>query len=345
MSIKKAVPLLWRYLVVVFTSCLLATVISHSHAHAAEAGNDYGSAGPYKFRVTEAVWTDAARKRDIPVRIESPTDAAKETKWPVVLFSHGLGGTREGGIYWGEHWASHGYVVVHMQHAGSDDALWKGKGPVQAVTSAKAGMSMENLKLRIDDVHFVIDEIARRAKAGEASFAAADPSRIGMSGHSFGAQTTLAVGGQQNPFVKVNGVADARITSLIAFSPNARNKIGLEKQFGEITRPFFSVTGTRDGAILGDDTKPEDRTLPYRNMPAGDKYLAVFKDGDHMVFGGHVLGARRPVTPRDGEIQREVKAATLAFWDATLKGSDAARKWLQVDFKSTLGEGDRFEWK
>ena len=39
----------------------------------------------------------------------------------VVLFSHGLGGSREGSAYLGEHWAARGYVVVLLQHPGSDD--------------------------------------------------------------------------------------------------------------------------------------------------------------------------------------------------------------------------------
>src|SRR5256885_814593 len=82
------------------------------------------------------------------------------------------------------------YLVVQMQHAGSDEALWKGKTPAEIPSAMKAGMTLQNLLSRIGDVHFAIDEIARRTKAGEGPFARADADRIGMSGHSFGAQTT-----------------------------------------------------------------------------------------------------------------------------------------------------------
>jgi hypothetical protein len=77
-------------------------------------------------------------------------------------------------------------------------------------------------------------------------------------------------------------------------------------------------------------------------MPPPGKHLVVFDGGDHMVFGGHVL--RRPATPRDAEIQEDVKAITLAFWDAYLKGDAGARDWLAGDgVRSILAAGDRYE--
>src|SRR5258708_34347658 len=60
--------------------------------------------------------------RQIPLRVYLP-----ETKSaaPVVLFSHGLGGSRESNAFMGDHWAARGYVAVFMQHSGSDDAVWR----------------------------------------------------------------------------------------------------------------------------------------------------------------------------------------------------------------------------
>ena len=66
---------------------------------------------------------DATRNRDLPVRVYLPTNTTPE---PVVLFSHGLGGTRAGSVFLGEHWAARGYVAVFLQHPGSDDSVWKG---------------------------------------------------------------------------------------------------------------------------------------------------------------------------------------------------------------------------
>ena len=233
-----------------------------------------------------------------------------------------------------------------MQHPGSDESLWKGVAARDIAVSMKAGMTFTNLALRVGDVHFVIDEVLRRAALGETPFANADPKRLGMSGHSFGAQTTLATVGQKPPLSDGQSGLDSRISAAIAFSPNARNKTNLARQFGDIKLPFFSITGSDDGSILGDGTKPEHRRLPYENMEPGQKYLAVFDGGDHMVFGGHAFGQHRPETVRDKEIQASVMAGTLAYWNATLKQDIAARRWLeQGGYRAAIGSKDTFEQK
>src|SRR6185369_13262736 len=83
-------------------------------------------AGPFAVAVTRYDWVDAARNnRPVPVKIYAPEKGAGP--FPVIVFSHGLGGSREAYEYLGRHWASHGYVVAHVQHEGSDDQVWKGK--------------------------------------------------------------------------------------------------------------------------------------------------------------------------------------------------------------------------
>ena len=44
---------------------------------------------------------------------------------PMLLFSHGLGCTRAGSVFLGDHWAARCYVAVFLQHPGSEDTLWK----------------------------------------------------------------------------------------------------------------------------------------------------------------------------------------------------------------------------
>lgn len=357
-SLVKWLPLAWKYLLVVATSCSLAFLISQFGAHAAEAtpasaakaGPDYAAPGSRAVTTVDATWRDDKRKRDVPVRIFTPAPAEAKgesvARDPVILFSHGLGGNRDGGKLWAAHWASHGYVVVALQHPGSDDSLWKGRAAGEVETGLKSGMTLTNLGLRVGDVHFAIDEIVRRAGAGDEAFRNADAKRIGMSGHSFGAQTTLAVSGQKWPGLAGQSGLDLRIAAAVAFSPNARNKLNLARQFGDISLPFFSITGTRDGSILGDGTRYEDRMTPFEHMPVGCKYLVVFDEGDHMVFGGHELGGRRKETARDRDIQRAVKAGTLAFWNATLRGDEAAGQWLSAGgFKAVLHERDLFAAK
>ena len=78
----------------------------------------WAKAGPFAVETASFDWTDAARNREVPVKIYYPKDGAGTC--PLIVFSHGLGGSREGYEYLGRHWASHGYVSVHVQHKGSD---------------------------------------------------------------------------------------------------------------------------------------------------------------------------------------------------------------------------------
>ncbi|MCA3026986.1 MAG: hypothetical protein ING66_00185 [Rhodocyclaceae bacterium] len=356
MTMRKAMPILWRYMLVVATSCLLAFFISRegraATTPAPAASASYESAGLYKVESVDEAWDDQARKRKLPVRVLFPASGQPEstTKFPVVVFSHGLGGSSGAGKLWGEHWASHGYIVVHVQHPGSDESIWKDKPVAQVEASLKSAKTMTNLGLRVGDVHFVIDEIVRRSAASETIFKFANSKKIGMSGHSFGAQTTLSIAGQVNPAVRGQSGFDKRVAAAIAFSPNARNKTKMDKQFGDIRMPFFSVTGTKDGSVLNDGTTVEDRTLPYTHMPSGDKYLLVLDGGDHMVFGGQVF-ARRMTSPRDEEIRGIVKTASLLFWNAHLKGDSEAKKLLAAtrdessSLQALLAAADRFEFK
>ena len=68
--------------------------------------------------------TDKSRKREIPIRVYLP---AIKVPAQVVLFSHGLGGSREGSPFMGKHWSARGYVCVFLQHPGSDTSIWQDK--------------------------------------------------------------------------------------------------------------------------------------------------------------------------------------------------------------------------
>lgn len=87
-------------------------------------------------------WVDQARHRPVPARIYYPQDGAGP--FPVIIFSHGLGGSREGYEYLDRFWASPGYVSVHIQHSGSDPAVWQGSNRPFRDMQRAAGQSVSN---------------------------------------------------------------------------------------------------------------------------------------------------------------------------------------------------------
>ena len=64
----------------------------------------------------DLVVNDAVRKRAIPILVYLPP---KKSPAPVVIFSHGLGGSCKGSAYLGKHWSARGYLVIFVQHPGS----------------------------------------------------------------------------------------------------------------------------------------------------------------------------------------------------------------------------------
>ena len=283
--------------------------------------------GPHAVTTLDTVWTDASRSRTIPIRMQVPAATATGTR-PTIIFSHGLGGSRAGGAVWGRHWASHGFIVIHLQHPGSDDALWRNRGTTPVKEALIAGFTPAAYVNRIADVRFAVDEIARHAAAGDGVPMRVDLARLGISGHSFGARTTLAIAGERNPgLAGQHAWSDPRFKAAVAMSPSAPGAAaGWPARFGPITIPVLSITGTRDGDPFGADMPPSQRTEPFRHMPPPHKYLLVLEGVDHFVFNGG--DAPRGQAQVDGAVQRYVKMVTLAFWQAWLESDSAAATWL-----------------
>jgi predicted dienelactone hydrolase len=270
----------------------------------------------------DAVWTDKARAdRQVPVRIRMPEGS---TRVPLVLFSHGLGGSLDSGTDWAEAWAQAGIAVINIQHAGSDRGIlasvMQGGGLVQAMSPAQ-------LVARVRDVSFVLDEVATRRREGACDLGRIDMNRIGMSGHSFGAITTQAIAGQHFRAAAFNRYADPRVKAAIAFSPSPPVAGGSDAEaFGAIRMPFLSVTGTADTVPITPQISAEDRQRPFRAMPAGDKYLLVLDGANHMEFNGQDM-LRNGMRP-DPHVRAVTIAVTTAFWRTTLLGDAAAQRWL-----------------
>ena len=298
--------------------------------------------------VVDETWRDTARSRDLPVKVRWPDAGLHPGERPVVLFSHGLGGTREGGAVWGDAWAAAGFVVLHLQHPGSDLAAVRA---VAASFSDRAGLRSAagpaQLLARLQDVGFVLDQIALRHAARQDRWATVRPARIGMSGHSFGAHTTLGMAGQRYPGAQ--GLSESRLASFIAFSPATPMVGDAQNAFERMGRPVLSVTGTRDQDVMGNGATPDKRMAVFAALPPGGKGHLVLQDADHMTFGGQngraaEIVAREPVT-RDLQATHHalVAAITTDWWRSTLQDDTAARARLVSP--SGLRAGDLWQQK
>lgn len=287
-------------------------------------------------QICEATWIDPARAdRVVPVRIRMPAGTGRA---PLILFSHGLGGSLDSGTDWVQAWAAAGFMTVNIQHAGSDAAVWKGQQhPIRALMGA---MNPTQLQARVDDVDFVLDRVAKGGHVGGCDVGRADMREVGMSGHSFGAETTLAIAGGH--YIGAAAKPDPRIKASIAFSPQPSRGEQDHRAFGGITMPFFTVTGTLDSFAEIGGTTAQDRLRPYQAMPGGRKYALVLDGASHIMLNGQTL--QRPKATPSPEMVETISKATVLFWRATLMHDRASADQLQ-SFGARLRPGDRFLMK
>lgn len=285
-------------------------------------------------------WHDAARDRDVPAKIYYP--AKGKGPFPVIIFSHGLGGSMEGYEYLGRYWAGCGYVSVHLQHAGSDDAVWRDAGGLLEAAEAfrKSVADPRNAINRAKDVSFAIGELTKLNKAGDFVLRGKlDLSEIGISGHSFGGWTTTAIAGENFGPDKPT-LGDPRVKAAVSMSAPAPEQAYREHAFDTVKMPVFYMTGTKDNSPIGETTAAE-RRIPFDETNHAETCLVIFKDADHMVFSGHLM-------PRasDADYQALICAGSVAFWDAYLRGNAAAKDWLyNGGFTNLLGAMGTFEKK
>lgn len=284
-----------------------------------------------EIKAINLAFTDEARSREIPLRVYLPPTDGTSKPSPVVLFSHGLGGSREGSAFLGKHWAKRGYVAVFLQHPGSDEGVWKGEPLLKRMTALKEAASAKNFSLRVQDVKATLDQLARwngdrqHELAGQHELVGrCDLNHVGMSGHSFGAQTTQAVSGQSFELIGARQ-SDPRIKAAVIMSPGPPRVGPVERAFGSVKTPWLLMTGTHDDSPIGNQS-PESRRKVYPALAPGDKYELVLNKAEHSAFTERALPGERQ--QRNPNHHRAILALSTAFWDAYLKEDPAAKEWL-----------------
>ena len=279
---------------------------------------DYPSPpGPYKvLTIDHIVLHDAARDKNIPLKVYYP-DAAGP--FPVIVFSHGALASREAYSGLGEYWASFGYVSIHPSH--SDSVADNGfRGTVrQAISDPHA---CEN---RPKDVSFILDALSHVENVAPQLTGKLDLRHIGVAGHSFGAYTAALIGGTTVLLPGTDGprsFADRRVAAVVLLSPQGEGRLGLTaNSWDQLRLPMLVMFGSLDFGPFGE--APAWRNEAFAKAPPGDKYDVELDGATHMGFAGIAAMGGTP-----DRIFQCVKLETLAFWNAYLKSSPDARRYL-----------------
>ncbi len=306
-------------------------------------------------RSTIGVWYPAAAAEGEPTRIASLIESgsfdeaplATDGPFPLVMFSHGNQGANFQSFTYYEHLASHGFVVAAPDHAGNRIA----DNPDDEETAAIA-------LRRPADVMRAMVTVEADATLGPLVGGTAR----GISGHSFGGYTALALAGATTDVDAANARCDAGTDSDIfcpftpywppgeVVEPPAGAEVfeaclamapGGYAAFGDdgvaaIDIPVFLMGGT-DDEFTGTDIEPLWNALDEYRL-----WLTIERGG-HMMFtdlcrlpGANVIEGLAelcdPTTHIDVDRGLEiVNTYATAFFRFTLKGDEAMVAYLAAE--------------
>jgi len=206
----------------------------------------------YKMSAAEIdkiYWNEAYR--NAPVR---------KGRFPLVVFSHGNGGSRSQNSFWCDYLASHGYIIVSADHTGN--ATWtviNGKPVV-----FQASERQNSAKDRPRDVSFLLDQMISWDKGADKRFARRiDTDHSAITGMSFGSYTAHWAADQ-----------DPRFKAVIAMS-------GAPPSHTNLTVPSLRMLGTEDRTI----GVPGNKAIRENHaMHTGPSYFLELKNGGHYSF-------------------------------------------------------------
>lgn len=313
--------------------------------------------------VDDFVLHDKQRNKDLHMRISYPTE---EGKFPVIIFSHGAGGSKDGYKYLVGYWVKNGFVCIQPSHA---DAITKTANKEllfqNLMTVLKAiPVDYTGWANRVADIKLILGALPTIQAAIPAAM---DVSHIGLGGHSYGAFTSMLLGGATVPKIsggKVKNPYDGRLAAILMMSPQGIKRRPRDFGFDDksswkgIHGPAMFMTGSLDQTGW---TTPKDRRVPYLDSPAGNKYFVDIKGANHLTFAGVGQRTDKPQSAaqrvqkrkqqlagltttgrlakffgpmESGDHQKMLEAIELVstdFWDAYLKDIESDKQLLQSD--------------
>jgi len=312
---------------------------------ASNNGNHRRDAGPWKVANRAFTLHDATRGKDLEVRVRFP-DLAMESgttgdlpKFPLVVFSHGMGGSRDAFAQLSAHLAGHGYVVVHPTH---DDSVRlqrdKGGDVREFMNDPESYRTRVDPVGRVDDVKFLIGA-ADAIEEQTGMVGAIDVDRGGGAGHSAGAMTTQLtlgvsargprLGGSGRRGLGLSSIGDDRVdVGIVISGQGTTTRMFTEKSWETVDVPMLVIAGSKDTSRASNET-PESRCHPFdysRGVAAGGPpaYLLYIEGAHHASYAG-----KEADSPEELRMIVEcTHAATRAMLDAYLKTDAEAVSYL-----------------
>lgn len=294
----------------------------------------------------------------------------RDTPYPVVIFSHGSGGSRILQLYLTEHLASHGFVVIAPNHAGNT-VMERVLDP-----DNYDDLVLDSIALRPLDILRVIDFMDALNDDGD--FAGQlDMEKLAVAGHSLGGYTAMSLGGanlnlaglredceaddserfcaivdDNSDFAALRGLSelpdgafppttDDRIDAVIALAP-ALGEWFAPQSIAAIDIPTLNIVGSLDAV-----TPPEPNAyFIHEEIENAPRALLTLENAGHYIFVdacppialtfGLFWGCSDPVWDM-ARAHDLINHTTTAFLRSILMDDTAAAESLAADNMSFRG--------
>ncbi len=265
--------------------------------------------------------------------------AAAQPRYPVVIFSPSWTGRRTQNTVQTEELASHGFVVVGIDHPYATEWTVFPDGRTIPTTlgefpdcstdesfAAEEPVLEEQLRTRVADVRFVLDELERldRSDPDGRFTGRLDVSRVGVFGHSFGGVVAAEVC-RDDPRVKAAANLDEPILG-----------DAMTKGIGKPYMVLADDTHIPTDAELAAASPPVRRELAFdaenlrcmrSDLSEAGGYLGCIRGTHHLDFCDSPLYSPLKQLTHAGPIRPErameiINAYLVAFFQANLNGED-----------------------
>lgn len=321
--------------------------------------------GAYDVAEINAILIDESRKeefesdgskREVPVYFFYPSNAAEGEKFPLILFSHGAFGYYQSNYSTYAELASNGYVVISTEHpyhslftrdTGGNtiiaDALFL--NGVMGINSEDISeedifeLSSQWLKLRCDDINFVIDSV-KSAAGGNVlppcwyaddgqnediitALAMTDMGKIGVMGHSLGGAAAVSLGRTRNDIgavIDLDGTMFGEVTGV----ENGRDIINNDPYpipilaFNNEEHHFSSQKARENNVLYSNNVVFDNAICGYRTYIPGTGHMNYT---DLPMFAPPIAKMLGTGTADPEKCMLTVNRTVLEFFDSFLKGT------------------------
>ena len=229
--------------------------------------------------------------------------------YPLIIFSHGSSGFRYQSTFYTEHLASHGFIVMAVDHPGNT-----------ILDLLDEETFFENLILnyayRPQDILRVIEFTEMLINTDEALGSIIDINNMALTGHSFGGYTAASISGIPNNFADFSSwcenndtdqnvcflldyeesiadlagydtpptntwdaIVDERIQATVLLAPWNAPILDIDS-LNEHTTPTMILVGTQDPVT----PLERDSGVIYERLTSAQRALITFDNGGHYIF-------------------------------------------------------------